>query len=1408
MRWYAVILVMFVAALGLAAHRCWRLRDSNANVPIVTLLGPTEVHAGERTRFGVLVRDRAGVPIPDASVSVGFERNGFDEAATATTGLGGEAFVDIVPPFAPLQVEPGDARLLRAHVSTPIGRASDDHWITPRLPPSPLVSVSTDAPSYAPGETVHVRAVVEGGGVDSAQVSFEHDETAIVRIDEKISPFGVVVTELPLDASFVEGTYVIRVTAGDRTNRASFDVVRRATPQTMSIVFETLRTTSTCQGTVRATWPRGQPIRDAHVRVRLDPGTDGVRGTLDRDGRFAFTLDPKPLRRWCWGPLIAEVERGGTSETVTEWIERPKEDPRPSAEVTVYPEGGVLVPGAKQRLFVRGQGTTIRLGRATGTTDTEGIAALPIEVPGEDFSVEVTDGAGEARELWLHPDPSALFIETGDRGGASVKVYGAHDGERVVLQATKGEELLALVSGVVRSAAQGVELELPLRKDVEGLVWLQATSPSRAGRRLVSITVPARRLHLSFAEPSESYPPRATAKVEIAKVDDEDGQTVKAELGVEVREHGRRARVDATAFERSARDYDSTFPRAVRDDEDVRALAMGGESRLGFTLARLARHEPPWSSATTDAVEIARLGRLTYERERLRTRAWLTIALAAVALVLFAPFLNLGLDHLTRRGRPHEVLPREERDRRRREIVGVSAMWAVALAAPPIAAWLGGGWSITAAISIAVVAVMLRRARLPLALALGLAFAHAACALGVLDRGEALGSLLYLAADRWAIPLLVLIPGQLVIAVLGVVRVTSTEPTTLRDRRVRFFESAIVAGLPITLGLLGYGFYLHLRAANVSPHDFAARTWSPRVVKPEPASLVPPEVTERVPERPRELVHWQPLLTTDANGKAALAFPTGDRLRRYDLEIRALGRSGALGASSGHFDVGAPVTVWASAPAELVRGDEVEIPITLAAYGEITLTVTGLATVTRKLSLASDVPHTELVRLRAESEGEQSLRIEATSALGRDAVERKIRVVPNARRHTVIVNGMTAAIDGGDPRVEVYGSRQARLAERHPTDFASAMAIVVPAALGADRANLARAWPVLLRMEVSGGGFSRQGAPPASPELSAQALLALTELAHTTVIDPAVAKRTRAYLKTVPSGDFAQGALVAWALAPEAGSRLDDLEARRAPTLEAYEIALAANAFLAGGRNAKAWLDMLAARAIVDVEAMALAAHAFVRAGQRPDLAKGLRAKVASAPEWSPMAWRALYDEPAPPAGNEISVLLDGAVVDAFPKLARDARRTAHLSATKGAHTIEVRGAADARITTEQWTPGPLPAPVSAPPELSLSVEFPRRATLGAPCPAKVSVRYVGRRKKNVVVEIPIPGGLASDANESRHRLRIDELGLETGTTARDFEIPFVAAYAGSFTVPFARAYAADDSVTVAESASSTMRIE
>jgi len=197
----------------------------------------------------------------------------------------------------------------------------------------------------------------------------------------------------------------------------------------------------------------------------------------------------------------------------------------------------------------------------------------------------------------------------------------------------------------------------------------------------------------------------------------------------------------------------------------------------------------------------------------------------------------------------------------------------------------------------------------------------------------------------------------------------------------------------------------------------------------------------------------------------------------------------------------------------------------------------------------------------------------------------------------------------------------------------------------------------LTTFEVPGGGFSLFGSPPADRMLTAYGLMEFSDMARVHPVDPAIIDRAAAWLLAQQKGDGSwendQGlvhenswsslgnerlpvtAYIVWALTEagyqdEAGTvqGLDYVREFWRQAEDAYTLALVANALAAAdpdGGATEAALDRLAGMAEIDgagaywqsgiatfmggtgdtgsIETTALAAHAFLQAGQHTDLA-------------------------------------------------------------------------------------------------------------------------------------------------------------------------------------------------------------
>lgn len=326
-------------------------------------------------------------------------------------------------------------------------------------------------------------------------------------------------------------------------------------------------------------------------------------------------------------------------------------------------------------------------------------------------------------------------------------------------------------------------------------------------------------------------------------------------------------------------------------------------------------------------------------------------------------------------------------------------------------------------------------------------------------------------------------------------------------------------------------------------------------------------------------------------------------------------------------------------------------------------------------------------RVRAVRPGRREFVLEASSGHDTDTVARKIAVTPLAARNERALNGtlfgtvrhkIVLPDDASDPQltVKAYPSALVETVEgldgllRTPygcfeqtSSVAYANVLVLRCLRASDQANpelagratklIGECYQRLLTFEVPSGGFDWYGRGPANAILSAYGVLELSDMAKVYQVDERVITRAVRWLESRQGADgswhadtaggtwgnladrLSETAYVAWALA-EAGvngksldKALDYLSARLDGLRDNYALALAANAFFAGGRKSVAHglVQRLASTATRDgdlvrwessstgvtycrslshvAETTALAALALLQDGHRPDMAAG-----------------------------------------------------------------------------------------------------------------------------------------------------------------------------------------------------------
>jgi len=539
--------------------------------------------------------------------------------------------------------------------------------------------------------------------------------------------------------------------------------------------------------------------------------------------------------------------------------------------------------------------------------------------------------------------------------------------------------------------------------------------------------------------------------------------------------------------------------------------------------------------------------------------------------------------------------------------------------------------------------------------------AHLALVFFVADRGHRLDDLLGVRSDALFLPVVIAGAAQLTCGVFSVIRQTLLREVTTKGRVWLFFSRASFLGLPITLLCAGGLVFDHVKWSRVGWDEYVSRQMEERAssesgeyssdnkeggtgtrakgeegvmgrataAAPAAAAAKPGgggghvalgALSTAAPEPVRtrdyfpETLLWAPEIITDDTGRVTIPVSFADSITTWRFGLRAVSKAGQLGSTSVPLVVKQDFFVDASLPPLLTQGDEIAMPVTVYSYlpepQDVRIEVEGAGL--GAVGAASTVLHLDPREargfrfvVRADKAGDRVVHIKATGKTRADALERKVKIVPDGlavvrtTNATFTTSGKTdielpgAAIDGGnDLYVKIYGGPLSMLSEgldgvftmphgcfeqTSSTTYPSVLALeflqrskaVSPELEKKARQYIGEGYQRIVSFEVPGGGFSIFGKSPASTVLSAYGLLELADMARVASVDEQVLRRTRDWLygKRTPTGGWAPNlssyekaispsrpddvlvtAYVAWALAT--AERPDEKDARLAGVLD------------------------------------------------------------------------------------------------------------------------------------------------------------------------------------------------------------------------------------------------------------------
>jgi hypothetical protein len=374
----------------------------------LALSGASTVRAGRDARFrGVAYRVRGLSSLVPFSGRVRARlgwRIGDHPGSTWTAArVDADGRFEIALPI-PLGAAEGEPR-----VEVEVGPEGDARVI--ELPVSVVPGVEamlrTDRALYEPSETAHVwmlvRDVGSGRPLAGEQVELTVDGGDVLPLSRHAmvtNEAGVAHLELSIPAGSREGQISLHARI---PGQASWDRVFRVGTRTWERLFarvtvnpEEVAPNAAATVSVEVTTASGAPVRDASLSLLVD-GTQRYSGVTDATGHAVVPVRAPAYLVHQTGSVAIEVEITHPAHGSLRAFGRMRLAVPLALEIDLVPRQGGLIPEIDDVLFVRlrdgvghppaaatevtVEGPAVRGGRATATTDVNGLAEIPMRVP-------------------------------------------------------------------------------------------------------------------------------------------------------------------------------------------------------------------------------------------------------------------------------------------------------------------------------------------------------------------------------------------------------------------------------------------------------------------------------------------------------------------------------------------------------------------------------------------------------------------------------------------------------------------------------------------------------------------------------------------------------------------------------------------------------------------------------------------------------------------------------------------------------------------------------------------------------------------------------------------------------------------------------------------------------------------
>lgn len=1117
----------------------WRHSALRAQHVALTVSGPTAVPHAAQATYVVRGRDLDDRP---ASGSVqwrlldaaGKELQRGDAPLTS-----GDARIEL-----PARLEARHALVVA--MATPRGPREISFPLAPTT--VPMVHVGSDKPIYRPGETVRLRAVA----LDRVALApLAEDVPLRLRILDardacvleqpltaQANRHGVGEAQWSIGEDLAGGRFRAQVTRPDDTEplgELALHVQRFEPPRfKKDVALDQPSYAPGGKGAADVAIERlgGGSLAGADAIATLLIGDEEVwraQSKLDAQGRARFAFVLPEVARAGAARFAVRVDDGSTTETEVEAFTVSGG----RAHLAAYPEGGDLVAGVESRVYVAAtdpQGAPLQArgrlvdgsGRevATFTTAHRGHGAFAF-TPQADatYAIELL-GTTTARTELPRAQTSGLVLRALDEriaAGAPLRVRIAGRGtERVRIGVFCRGTLVGQSATPLEGSA---EVSIPLPDAVCGV--LRVTAFAEAGEQLAPLAerlvqrAAKQRLTIELAPQRAELTPGSRQAVQV-RVRDEAGLPVVAALGLSVTDQSVRA---LRGEQRVTLVDEALLCTDLPELSDGAALAAAEPAQIDLLLGTAGWRRFAWREAPAVAEVTPSLLRTQRREGRVDT--------AAV--------------HTSAASRDDDALYAAQRQQRR---------WSFFTTAAGV---LGAALVLVLGFACAVVAIARRRewsTTLPADVAFG---ALAAIVLVA-------PTMLFLQPQDGLAPTASALRG----VVFG-----ELDDTQL-DTNFRWFASADRAGqppirLPFDLGPGGWNdFYLstdQLRSGSPVNVLYSMHAGLVRGA-PEQSLRVFAHQARQTGTREdfTETVLWSPLVVTDAQGHAEVAFDVSDRVTTWviDADGHAPGR---LGTASATFTSTQPFHLEAKLPIEATEGDELLLPIALVAKdpavtaAELKVEVSGSLRqrdgIYRVAALQDGRGRLRVpVTVQAAADAPSAISLEGSGATPdgahRDRIRQDVRVMPRGFPHARSWSDVLAAESQLDVPMPATTRRARALLRMFPSPLATLgegldgmlqeptgcfeqtsssnypnllvlsylqeSGDVLPAVASRARELLDRGYRRLTGFECKQGGYEWFGADPAHLELTAYGLLQFTDMASVHEVDAAMVERTRNWL--------------------------------------------------------------------------------------------------------------------------------------------------------------------------------------------------------------------------------------------------------------------------------------------------------